>query len=139
MKKYNLAKNNDNNKSAEVKPKARKRQYTLAYKKKIVAEAVECKAPGELMALLRREGLASSTVHSWRVASANGELRGSRSLSRGPAAALSNEQKAQLENLRKENAVLKNRLVRAEAVIDLQKKIAEVMSTNSTENSGSKQ
>ena len=70
MKKYNLAKNNDNNKSAEVKPKARKRQYTLAYKKKIVAEAVECKAPGELMALLRREGLASSTVHSWRVASA---------------------------------------------------------------------
>ena len=139
MEKYNLAKNKGNIKKGEVKAIARKRQYTLAFKKKILQQAAECKEPGSLMALLRREGLASSTLHSWRVAAANGELRSSRDCRRGPEKTLTDKEKADFQRLRKENAALKKRVERAEAIIDLQKKIAEVMNPSPTENNGDKQ
>lgn len=138
MEKYNLAKNKDNNNSTEVKGSGRKRQYTLAYKKKILAEAAACSKPGDIIALLRREGLASSTLHAWRIAEANGVLKSSRAVKRGPVAQLSDGQKARLDRLEKENYALKKRLERAEAIIDLQKKMAEIMGINIPENSGSK-
>lgn len=138
MEKYNLSKNKDN-KSSEVEPSARKRQYSLAYKKKVVGLAAECKAPGELGALIRREGLASSTLHMWRVAEANGRLCASRKRKRGPEKSLSDEQREQLKKLEKENAALKKRLEQAEAIIDLQKKIAKILNLGAAEDSGSKQ
>lgn len=139
MEKYNLAKNRDKNNSSEIEASSRKRQYSLAYKKKIVAMAAACKAPGELGALLRREGLASSTVHLWRVAEANGTLCASRKRKRGPEKSLSDEKREQMKKLERENASLKKRLEQAEAIIDLQKKIAKILNLGATEDNGSKQ
>ncbi len=70
MERYNLSKNKDKNKSNEIEASSRKRQYSLAYKKKVLAMGAACKLPGELGSLLRREGLATSTLHAWRVAEA---------------------------------------------------------------------
>ena len=138
MGKYNLLKDKEKASSTEVLPAPKKKTYSLAYKKKILSKARECKAPGELAALLRREGLSSSTVHGWRVAEANGELRASRALSRGPRKALSDKQSKKLKELERENYRLKKRLERAEALIDLQKKIAAIMSEDSVKKEESK-
>ena len=60
----------------EVVAKARGRRFTLEYKRKIVREADACKAPGAVGALLRREGLYSSHLTTWRAARERGELAG---------------------------------------------------------------
>jgi len=129
----------DKNKSNEIEASPRKRQYILAYKKKIVAMAAECCAPGELGALIRREGLAASTLHQWRVAEANGRLCASRKRKRGPEQLLSDEERERLKKLEKENTALKRRLEQAEAIIDLQKKIAKILDLGPAEDNGSKQ
>lgn len=129
----------DKHNSNEIASSPRKRQYSLAYKKKIVAMAAECRAPGELGALVRREGLATSTLHQWRVAEANGRLCASKNRKRGPEKLLSDEERERLKKLEKENAALKKRLEQTEAIIDLQKKIAEILDLGPAEDNGSKQ
>ena len=57
MEKYNLSKNIDKNRSNEIKASSQKRHYSLAYKRKVISKAALCKAPGEIAALLRREGI----------------------------------------------------------------------------------
>ncbi len=61
-------------KSPEVAEKATRRRFPLAYKQQILAEADQCTGPGELGALLRREGLYSSTLSSWRRQRKSGTL-----------------------------------------------------------------
>ena len=56
----------------EVVAKATRRQFTLEYKRKIVREADGCKTPGAIGALLRREGLYSSHLTTWRAARERG-------------------------------------------------------------------
>ena len=58
----------------EVVAKAKRRQFTAEYKRKIVREADACKTPGAIGALLRREGLYSSHLTTWRAARDRGEL-----------------------------------------------------------------
>ncbi len=53
-------------KNPEVVEKASRRRFTLEYKHQIAVEAEQCSQPGELGALLRREGLYSSIVQRWR-------------------------------------------------------------------------
>ena len=60
----------------EVVAKAKRRQFTGEYKRKIVREADGCKTPGAIGALLRREGLYSSHLTTWRTARERGELAG---------------------------------------------------------------
>ena len=60
----------------EVVAKARRRRFTVEYKRKIVREAGACKTPGGVGALLRREGLYSSHLTTWRAARERGELAG---------------------------------------------------------------
>ena len=129
----------DKNKSNEIEVSSRKRQYSLAYKKKIVAKAALCQAPGELGALLRREGLASSTFYQWRVAEANGQLCSSKKHKRGPEKLLRDGERERLKKLERENAALKRRLEQTEAIIDLQKKIAKILDLSPAEDIGSKQ
>jgi transposase-like protein len=133
MEKYNLSKNKDKIETTEIKAKARKRFHSLAYKKKILQKAGECSAPGELSALLRREGLSSSTLYNWRKAEANGSLRSSRG-PRGPKKALSDSKAKRFSDLEKENYKLKKRIERAEALLDLQKKIAIIMNIDLEKN-----
>jgi transposase len=58
----------DSGAEVEVTAKAARRRFTLDYKRKIVRQADGCKAPGAIGALLRREGLYSSHLTTWRAA-----------------------------------------------------------------------
>jgi len=70
----------------EVTAKARRRRFTLDYKRKIVQEADRCKTSGAVGALLRREGLYSSHLTTWRAARERGALAGPTAVKkRGPA------------------------------------------------------
>src|SRR2546425_10079300 len=70
----------------EVAAKATRRRFTLDYKRKIVQEADRCKTPGAVGALLRREGLYSSHLTTWRAARERGALAGPTTVKkRGPA------------------------------------------------------
>ena len=108
----------------EVEPKAKRRRYSATYKARILEEADGCTEPGGVAALLRREGLYSSHLTSWRKQRRAGTLRalGNKRGRKGKSA-------AELENekLRREVAGLKRKLARAEAINDAQKKIAEVL------------
>ena len=68
----------------EVLAKAKRRRFTLEYKRGILREAERCRQPGELGALLRREGLYSSHLSVWRAARERGELGGRGRHRRGP-------------------------------------------------------
>ena len=70
----------------EVVAKAQRRRFTAEYKRRIVREADRCTKAGELGALLRREGLYSSHVTTWRAARDRGELAGLAPKPRGPKA-----------------------------------------------------
>ena len=69
---------------SEVVVKATRRRFTVEYKRNTVREADGCKTPGAVGALLRREGLYSSHLTTWRVARERGELAGAPK-KRGPA------------------------------------------------------
>ena len=60
----------------EVADKATRRRFTAAYKRRIVREADKCTKPGEVGALLRREGVYSSSLSTWRRQHDAGELAG---------------------------------------------------------------
>jgi len=111
----------------EVAPVARRRRFTAQYKLQILREADRCRESGELGALLRREGLYSSHLVTWRAARERGELgaRGSRPLGRkaDPDRVL-HARIAQLEN---ENARLREKLDRAEGLIEVQKKLSVLL------------
>ena len=87
--------------SIEVVAKATRRRFTVEYKRKIVREADACKTPGAVGALLRREGLYSSHLTTWRGARERGELVGAP----------------------------KKRAERAEALVELQKQVAALLGT----------
>jgi transposase len=111
----------------EVTAKAQRRRFTAAFKRRIVQEAAGCSKPGELGALLRREGLYSSHLATWRAAQARGELadlRGRRQGSRGP---VPDARTKQILALERENRRLRARAERAEALVEVQKKLAELL------------
>jgi transposase len=109
----------------EVVERAQRRQFTAAYKLGILAEADGCTAPGQLGALLRREGLYSSHLTEWRRHRTQGTLAALTPQRRGrPAtwAAL-----GELVRLRQENERLTRQLAAAEAIIEIQKKVASLL------------
>ena len=68
----------------EVLAKAQRRRFTAEYKRRILQEAAQCMRPGEIGALLRREGLYASALTAWRAARARGEIAGLAPKPRGP-------------------------------------------------------
>ena len=105
----------------EVVEKAQRRQYTTAYKLRILQEVEACKEKGEIGALLRREGLYSSHLTNWRRELAAGTLGEKR---RGrPAEPLATEN----AQLRRENERLRRELEKTQLIVDAQKKLAEVL------------
>ena len=111
----------------EVLAKAQRRRFTLEYKRRILQEADACTKPGELGALLRREGLYSSHLASWRQARARRELDGSSPKKRGPKAQKPHPDTKKLLALERENRRLRARAERAEALVELQKKVAALL------------
>ena len=108
----------------EVVPIARRRQFSLAYKLRILTEVERCQR-GEVGALLRREGLYSSMLSKWRRQKAAGKL---------DQASRSQEQKAEdqakeLRRLQRETARLQAQLAKVEAIIEVQKKLSALLET----------
>ncbi len=112
----------------EVVAKATRRQFTLEYKRKIVREADSCKTPGAIGALLRREGLYSSHLTTWRAARERGELAGA-SKKRGPAARVADPRDKRIADLERESTRWRKRAERAEALVELQKQVAALLGT----------
>ena len=104
--------------------KVQRRQFTAEYRRRILKEADACKQPGAVGALLRREGLYSSHLHHWRRQRDQGELVAGRARKRGPVPTPIDPRVKQLEV---ENRRLQRKLARAETIITLQKKVAEIL------------
>jgi transposase-like protein len=112
----------------EVSEKAKRRSYSADYKRRIVKEADGCKAPGEVGALLRREGLYSSHLTTWRAARDRGELApGAKTKKRGPKATEPDPRDVRITQLERENAILTRRAERAEAIAEIQKKVSQLL------------
>jgi len=108
----------------EVAERARRRQFTGAYKVRILREAEVCE-PGQLGALLRREGLYSSHLTHWRQQRDQGQLAALTPRRRGRPVRAAGEQ--EVARLREENARLTQKLAAAEAIIDIQKKVSALL------------
>jgi transposase len=111
----------------EVPARHARRRFTTAYKLEILRKADACQRPGELGALLRREGLYSSHLVTWRRQRAHGltpKTRGRKPASRDPRLKQVEREKAALETA---NRRLERRLQRAETIIAFQKKVAELL------------
>jgi transposase len=115
----------------EVKPT--RRRFTAEYKLEILREAEACRAPGELGALLRREGLYSSHLTAWRKQQRTGLVEKKRG--RRPERRRSDRQR--IEQLERENAKLRRRLEQAETVISVQKKVFTILESMKTEDAES--
>jgi len=115
----------------EVKVKPERRQFTAEYKLRILKEADNCTGPGQIGALLRREGLYSSNLTQWRLQRSEGVLQGLAPRKRGP----------KVDPLAEENAALRQRidrleaeLKRAETIIEVQKKVSELLGLSDPSN-----
>lgn len=114
----------------EVMVKAERRHFTAEYKRRILQEADACHQPGEIGALLRREGLYSSHLTTWRGQRERGERQGLTPAKRGRKA---DPQAAEIARLKRENERLKAQLERAELIIDVQKKVSQMLGPAPTE------
>ena len=118
----------------EVVPLAERRRFTAEEKLRILEEADACTEPGEIGALVRREGIYSSYLSRWRQARDRGQLAalGEQQRGRKPAAdaALARE----VVRLRRENERLQARLDQAEAIIEVQKKLSQLLGPSPEEN-----
>ena len=107
--------------------KAERRRFSAEYKRRILREADACTQPGELSALLRREGLYSSHLSTWRAARERGELAGLSPRKRGPKARSKDPRDKRITQLEREVLRLRARAERAEALIEVQKKVSELL------------
>ena len=110
----------------EVPDRPKRRRFTAEYKRKFLKQADACR-PGELGALLRREGVYSSSLKTWRAARDRGELAGLAPKKRGPKATAPDPRDRELAAKDREIARLSARVERAEAIIGLQKKVSEIL------------
>jgi transposase-like protein len=113
--------------SSEVLEKPVRRRYTVEYKARILAEADACSEPGMLGELLRREGLYSSHLTTWRRQRDQGALAGLTPKRRGRKAKPKNPLADEVARLQRENERLKEQLRQAELVVDVQKKVSEML------------
>ncbi len=113
----------------EVVAKAARRRFTADYKRRIVREADRCTKPGAIGALLRREGLYSSLLTKWREGRDRGELEGLSPKPRGPKVVPPDPRDKRLAEQEREITRWTKRAERAEALIDVQKKVAALLGT----------
>ena len=108
----------------EVLPQAQRRRFTAEYKLHIVEEADRCTEPGQIGALLRREGLYSSHLCEWRRMRERWQLESLSPQKRGRKP--QDGTKGELVKLRRENERLRAQLEQAEIIIDVQKKVSQL-------------
>ncbi len=111
----------------EVPEKKPRRRFTAKYKLRILDQADACTEMGQLGALLRKEGLYSSSLTLWRKQRDQGLLTAMSPKKRGRKRIEKNPLAEQVARLQKENQRLKKKLKQAETIIDVQKKISELL------------
>jgi len=122
----------------EVMAKATRRRFSAEYKLKVLREAEACTQPGEIGGLLRREGLYSSNLTTWRAQRRTGELGGLAPKKRGPAPQAKNPLAPKVAALEREVTRQRARAERAEALVDLQKKVSELLGIALPRNGGTR-
>jgi len=110
----------------EVVAQAKRRRFTAEYKHRIVSEAEQARGSGSMGALLRREGLYSSTLTAWRRERASVVRQALTPQKRGPKSKRDPVQE-EVQKLQKENARLTEELRKAAIVIDVQKKLGTLL------------
>lgn len=120
----------------EVLAKAERRRFTAEYKRRVLQEADACTKPGELGALLRREGLYSSYLSAWRAARGRSELAGLSPRRRGPKAQQPDSRDKRIAELEREVRRLRARAERAEGLVEVQKKLSQLLGLELPESSG---
>ena len=114
----------------EVSARPTRRKFTAPYKARIVLEANRCTQPGQIGALLRREGLVSSQLTCWRRQYRHGALQALRDDQRGRKRT-HDPKDQELDRLRRENARLTAKLTQAETIMEIQKKLRPCWATRS--------
>lgn len=110
----------------EVSPSPKRRLFTAAYKLRILEEADRCEQHGGIGNLLRREGLYSSHLSTWRRQRSTGQLQALSPQKRGPK---KDKQAAEVAALHRENERLRAQLSQAELIITAQKKLSQALET----------
>jgi transposase-like protein len=118
----------------EVAEKAKRRSFTSEYKQRILEKVAKCTEPGQVGELLRREGLYSSHLTTWRRQRQTGGLAGLSAKQRGPK---KDESAAELARLQRENERLRRQLEQAELIIAAQKKLAQALEALTDSNDSS--
>jgi transposase len=115
----------------EVSAKERRRRFSVEDKRRIVEAAAACKESGALTALLRKEGVYWSYLRRWRE---EYKRDGIAARKRGPKPMTSAQKadRARVQELEKELKRMQSRAERAEALVDLQKKLSALLSSAET-------
>ena len=121
----------------EVNEKPERRHFDTAYKLRILEEADRCSEVGQVGELLRREGLYSSHLTNWRHLRDKGSLQSLGPKRRGRKAKCNDATTQELDRLRRDNQGLAERLRQAETIIEVQKKVSEILGLTSTNQSES--
>ena len=111
----------------EVVATVRRRQYSASEKRRILSAADACKGAGERGALLRREGVYSSMLSTWRKQLARAEHTALAPQRRGPKPDPARPERERIEKLEREKARLERELKKAHLIIDVQKKVAALL------------
>jgi transposase len=111
----------------EVPERAARRRFTAEYKLRVLHEADAGAGRGELGGLLRREGLYSSHLTTWRRQREQGTLAALSPKKRGRPAAPGSPLARRVAELEREKARLEGRLKQAETIIEVQKKFSEIL------------
>ncbi|MGH2415003.1 MAG: transposase [Microcystaceae cyanobacterium] len=111
----------------EVAEKPVRRQFPAEYKLRVIQEGDRCTELGQIGVILRREGLYSSHLTTWRRHKERGELKGLGDNQRGRPAQNPQELKAKIDKLQQENQRLSKKLKQAELIIDIQQKTSELL------------
>ena len=118
----------------EVRERAVRRRFTAEYKLRILREAESCTKNGQLGALLRREGLYSTNLITWRRQMEKGTLDALSPRKRGPKGKRPDPSARRIAELERENQKLEKKLKTAEIIIDVQKKVSEILQIPLNEN-----
>lgn len=111
----------------EVTEKASRRRFGAEYKRRILREAAACTERGALGAMLRREGLYASHLTKWREQAGRGEVAALTPKKRGPRPRVVDERDQRIAELERANRKLEKRAQRAEALVEVQKKVSQLL------------
>ena len=120
----------------EVPEKKPRRKFTAKYKLSILDKADKCTQPGQLGVLLRKEGLYSSNLTTWRRQRDKGLLNALSPQKRGRKKIEKNPLAPEVARLQRENERLKKKLKQAETIIEVQKKISQILGISQDPNEG---